>query len=44
MSGEFKLNFAPAQFGDVLQAMFHDLDGYQCRLRGCDVERVEEEW
>jgi hypothetical protein len=38
MTEEFKLNFAPAQYGDVLQAVFKDLDGYQCRLREVSCE------
>jgi ribosomal protein S14 len=33
MTEPFKLNFAPAQYGGVLQAVFYDLDGYQCRMR-----------
>jgi hypothetical protein len=40
MTERFKLDFAPAQHGGVLQAVFHDLDGYQCRLRGCDSESL----
>lgn len=33
MSEPFKLNFKPAEYGAVMQAVFHDLDGYQCRMR-----------
>jgi hypothetical protein len=33
MTEPFKLNFAPAQYGGVLQAVFNDIDGYQCRIR-----------
>ena len=40
MNERFKLNFTPAQYGGVLQAVFHDLDGYQCRLRGVDNESI----
>jgi hypothetical protein len=35
MTKQFKLNFAPGEDGRP-RAIFHDLDGYQCRLRGCD--------